>query len=125
MSAAARLESFVEKPARNAGSQEAALHRASPRARKIAQGFSLRRLASSALRRPWHVLPRDFIHRRRAVRLLADILLIATLSSLAAYAITRSSQGPGFAPPKSVQIKAGSPAAPDSAVPSRAQRTPR
>ena len=121
MSAAARLEALVEKPARNAGSQEAALHRASPRVRKI----SLRRLASSALRRPWHVLPRDFIHRRRAVRLLADILLIATLSSLAAYAISRSSQGPGFAPPKSVQIKAGSPAAPDSAVPSRAQRTPR
>ncbi len=122
MSAAARLESLDEKPARNAGSQEPVLHRASPRVRKIAQGFSLRRLAPM-LRRPWHVLPRDFVHRRRAVRLLADILLIATLSSLAAYAITRSSQGPGFAPPKSVQIKAGSAASQDSVAPSGARRT--
>jgi|GEM_PF-2033840 hypothetical protein len=111
MSAAARLE-----PVRNAGSQEPAQHRAGPRVRKIAPGSSLRGFASSVLRRPWHVLPRDFIHRRRAVRLLADILLIATLSSLAAYAITRSSQGPGFTPPKSVHNQTGS---------SGAQRTPR
>lgn len=111
MSPAARFEPFPEGPVPSAGSQQPA-------------ESSARRPVPGVLRDSWHVLPRDFMHRRRAVRLLADILLIAALSSLAAYAITRSSQGPGFTPPKSFQIKAGSPAAPDSAPPNRAQRAP-
>lgn len=52
----------------------------------------------------WHILPRDFARRRRVRRLIGEIVLVAALSLLAAYAITRSSQGTGFTPPKGAKI---------------------
>jgi predicted dienelactone hydrolase len=41
-------------------------------------------------------LPRDYIRRRRAVRRITDASLIAALSLIAAYFITRSTGGTGF-----------------------------
>ena len=41
-------------------------------------------------------LPRDYIRRRRAVRRITNVLLIATLSLISAYFITRPIGGTGF-----------------------------
>jgi predicted dienelactone hydrolase len=41
-------------------------------------------------------LPRDYIRRRRAVRRITNVLLIAALSVIAAYFITRTTGGNGF-----------------------------
>ena len=41
-------------------------------------------------------LPRDHIRRRRAVRRITNVLLIATLSLISAYFITRPTGGTGF-----------------------------
>jgi predicted dienelactone hydrolase len=41
-------------------------------------------------------LPRDYIRRRRAVRGITNVLLIAALSLIAAYFITRTTGGTGF-----------------------------
>lgn len=61
----------------------------------------------------WHILPRDFARRRRVRRLIGEIVLVGALSLLAAYAITRSSQGTAFTPPKGAKINF-SQAAPDA-----------
>ncbi len=47
-------------------------------------------------RRLFPLLPRDYIRRRRAVRRITDVSLIAILSVVAAYFITRPTGGAGF-----------------------------
>src|SRR5712691_3331217 len=51
---------------------------------------------SAHARRLFPLLSRDYIRRRRAVRRIANALLIAVLSFVAAYFITRSTGGTGF-----------------------------
>src|SRR5260370_34170388 len=51
---------------------------------------------SSPARRLVPLLSRDYIRRRRAVRRITNALLIAVLSFIAAYFITRSTGGTGF-----------------------------
>jgi predicted dienelactone hydrolase len=48
------------------------------------------------VRRLLPALPRDYIRRRRAVRRITNVLLIATLSLISAYFITRPTGGTGF-----------------------------
>jgi predicted dienelactone hydrolase len=48
------------------------------------------------VRRLFPSLPRDYIRRRRAVRRITNVVLIAALSLAAAYFITRSTGGTGF-----------------------------
>ena len=43
-------------------------------------------------------LPKDFIRRRRAIRRISNVLLIAALSAGTAFVITRQTGGPGFRP---------------------------
>jgi predicted dienelactone hydrolase len=43
-------------------------------------------------------LPKDFIRRRRAIRKISNVLLIAALSAGTAFVITRQTGGPGFKP---------------------------
>jgi acid phosphatase type 7 len=47
-------------------------------------------------------LPKDCIHRRRAMRRLNNVLLIALLGGAASYVITRPTGGTGFRPPVSL-----------------------
>lgn len=56
---------------------------------------------SSSLRRLLPQLPRDYVRRRRAVRRLTNVFLIALVSVGTAYFITSPTGGRGFAPPKS------------------------
>jgi predicted dienelactone hydrolase len=56
---------------------------------------------SSSLRRLLPQLPRGYVHRRRAVRRLTNVFLIALVSVATAYFITSPTGGRGFAPPKS------------------------
>jgi predicted dienelactone hydrolase len=56
---------------------------------------------SSSLRRLLPQLPRDYVRRRRAVRRLTNVFLIALVSVATAYFITSPTGGRGFAPPKS------------------------
>jgi predicted dienelactone hydrolase len=48
----------------------------------------------------WHLpsLPRDYVGRRRVVRRITNVSLIAILSVTAAYFITRTTDGTGFSP---------------------------
>ena len=69
-------------------------------------------------------LPRDYIRRRRAVRRITNVFLIASLSLITAYFITRPTGGTGFpahnhpakAAPAASPVSS-SPAAPPSAAP--------
>jgi predicted dienelactone hydrolase len=45
-------------------------------------------------------LPKDYIHRRRLVRRITNVLLIVGLSAAAGYVISRPTGGTGFRPPK-------------------------
>ena len=71
-------------------------------------------------RRLFPSLPRDYIRRRRAVRRITNVLMIALFSIAAAYVITRPSGGTGFparnlaADPAPVPSPAFDPAGPDS-----------
>jgi predicted dienelactone hydrolase len=71
----------------------------------------------SSFRRLLPQLPRDYVHRRRAVRRLTNIVLIALVSVATAYFITSPTGGRGFAPPKSAlqSIPSGAPAPNSSA----------
>jgi predicted dienelactone hydrolase len=51
-------------------------------------------------RKLFPTLPRDYIHRRRAVRRISNVVIFALLSVTAAYLITRQSGGTGFHPPR-------------------------
>jgi hypothetical protein len=55
-------------------------------------------------RRLYPLLPRDYIRRRRAVRLISNAVLIAVFSVISAYFITRSTGGKGF-PARKVATK--------------------
>ncbi len=73
-------------------------------------------------RRLFPSLPRDYIRRRRAVRRITNVLMIALFSMAAAYVITRSSGGTGFparnlaADPVPVPSPAFDPAGPRASV---------
>ena len=60
-------------------------------------------------RRLFALLPRDYVRRRRAVRRITNVFLIATLSLIAAYFIARPTGGSGF-PARKLAAK-GEPAA--------------
>jgi predicted dienelactone hydrolase len=77
---------------------------------------------SSSLRRLLPQLPRDYVRRRRAVRRLTNVFLIALVSVATAYFITSPTGGRGFAPPKSAlqSIPSSTPAGNSSASPSSA-----
>jgi predicted dienelactone hydrolase len=69
-------------------------------------------------------LPRDYIRRRRAVRRITNVLLIATLSLISAYFIARPTGGSGFParnlparPAPAASPALSSPVAPASAAP--------
>ncbi|HXL23395.1 MAG TPA: hypothetical protein VOA78_13065 [Candidatus Dormibacteraeota bacterium] len=48
-------------------------------------------------------MPKDFIRRRRAIRKISNVLLIAALSAGTAFVITRQTGGPGFRPPSAAR----------------------
>jgi len=77
---------------------------------------------SSSLRRLLPQLPRDYVRRRRAVRRLTNVFLIALVSVATAYFITSPTGGRGFAPPKSAlqSIPSSTPAGNSSVSPSPA-----
>src|SRR5438034_9102398 len=76
------------------------------------------------VRRLLRPLPRDYIRRRRAVRRITNVFLIASLSLITAYFISRATGGTGFpahnhpakAAPAASPVSS-SPAAPPSAAP--------
>jgi len=72
---------------------------------------------SSSLRQLLPQLPRDYVRRRRAVRRLTNVFLIALVGAATAYFITSPTGGRGFAPPKSAlqSIPASAPARNSSA----------
>ncbi len=72
-------------------------------------------------------LPKDYIRRRRAVRRITNILMIATLSAISAYFITRTSGGAGFPAPKlsANPVPAASPTVrPPAGTPSAGELSP-
>jgi predicted dienelactone hydrolase len=77
---------------------------------------------SSSLRRLLPQLPHEYVHRRRAVRRLTNVFLIALVSVATAYFITSPTGGRGFAPPKSAlqSIPSSAPARNPSASPAAA-----
>jgi predicted dienelactone hydrolase len=81
---------------------------------------------SSSLRRLLPQLPRDYVRRRRAVRRLTNIALIALVSVATAYFITSPTGGRGFAPPKSAlqSIPSSAPARNSSASSTAASPSP-
>ena len=60
-------------------------------------------------RKPFPWLPHDYIRRRRAVRRITNISLIAVLSLATAYVIARPTGGTGFLPPQRVVPQRSSP----------------
>ncbi|MGC1267860.1 MAG: hypothetical protein WA853_16370 [Candidatus Acidiferrum sp.] len=69
-----------------------------------AQAKQARSMSTTAPRHRTFLSPsRDYFHRRRLRRRLANLIGIPMLSVLAAYAITRQSGGEGFTLPKKVQ----------------------
>lgn len=85
------------------------------------QGPSIGRhrlLSSIANARGVFSLPKDYIHRRRAIRRISNVLLIVGLSAAAGYVLTRPTGGTGFRPPKNA-VLAGQPSA-DASLPSAA-----
>ncbi len=71
------------------------------------------------LRRLFPRLPHDYVHRRRAVRRLTNIVLIALVSVAAAYFITSPTGGRGFVPPNAAlqSIPSSAPAPDPSSFP--------
>src|SRR5437879_7571273 len=72
-------------------------------------------------------LPKDYIRRRRAVRRITNTLMIATLSAISAYFITRTSGGTGFPAPKlsANRVPAASPTVqPPAGTPSAGEASP-
>jgi hypothetical protein len=59
--------------------------------------------ASAHHHRTFLSLPRDFIRRRRLRRNISNAVLIALLSGVAAYFITRQNGGAGFSVPKTAR----------------------